>query len=572
MPWVLKANIRGAKGEGGTTGAQGLTGPPNTLRVGKVTTAIDTSLAAATITGVAPNQTLELVIPRGLAGPETAPTDQSLAGYIGTKGTATAAILDAEYGDKSEVFSDFRMLPNGNPPVKFDTGQLFRYAAEPPKIVSGALVTPSPTSSGKATYIEPDSLSGQLTRVGAEFVIRRTSSTQTNGSLAMGAWSDPGVVNSYPNGYPVAGAHFVINKDRWTYNIYADTDSKDIGAGDFVPALSENVPLRLEIFFSGDRAIISLPNGTTAILQDARIAQYVAGRPFWEPFQGRGVTDTNVGILSLWAEGTARAPGKQALTTAEAAVMVSARSEIIKAAEWRPAVAEAKALSSANWLLQPLTFTMVWPASKTVSVEAEAWVDVPAGVSLYYAFLLNNSITGAWTKVSTGVSGRLRLSTMLRPAGAKAFIAGNVVKVSFGMFSTGGVATLQLGPDQPAILTAVPVSGVWNVQSIADVTPPVIPGDSPIALTLAAVAASASSVTLTWPKTDATVTSVEIWSRRSGNGGTTWNTASISGTRSLSDSPYTLAGLAAATLHEIWLIAKNPSGASPESNRVQVQL
>jgi hypothetical protein len=503
----------------------------------------------------------------GFLDPRVTPAniDTLVSAKATTPGTSLATALSATYGDDSELFSDFTSLPDGNPPAKFTSGQTFRFAAEPPKIESGALVTPSPTTSGKATYIEPTALSGKLTRVGAEFIIRRDNVGQTNGSLAMGAWSDPGVVATYPGAYPVAGAHFVINKDRWTYNIYADADGSDIGAGDFTTPLPEGVPLRVEIFFNGDTALIYLPDGSTASIKDARIATYVSTRPFWEPFQGGGINNTHASITRVWADGKARNPGRRGITATEVAVRLDSRSRKLKVWEWRPATTATKSLGSSNWMVPNATVQIVWPASKTVRVDAEAWVDVPANVTLYYSYMLNNSITGAWSKVSTGVGGRMRLSTILRPSGATAFKAGNIVNITWGMFCTGGSGTFRIGTDEPAILTAVPVDGVWNTTDLP--IPPV-----PAALALSAAIKTTTSVELTWTETDLTITSLEVWTRRSSDGGVTWNTPSKAATRAITDSPYTLSTLATGVLHEWWVIAVNGTGAGPESNRVQTQL
>ena len=58
----------GSIGPTGATGATGATGPANSLAIGSVTTGAAGSSAAATITGSAPSQTLNLTIPRGDAG------------------------------------------------------------------------------------------------------------------------------------------------------------------------------------------------------------------------------------------------------------------------------------------------------------------------------------------------------------------------------------------------------------------------------------------------------------------------------------------------------------------------
>jgi hypothetical protein len=58
----------GATGAKGDTGNTGATGPANTLTVGDVVTGAPGSSAAAAITGAAPNQELDLTIPRGDVG------------------------------------------------------------------------------------------------------------------------------------------------------------------------------------------------------------------------------------------------------------------------------------------------------------------------------------------------------------------------------------------------------------------------------------------------------------------------------------------------------------------------
>ena len=60
---------KGPQGEKGEKGDTGATGPANTLSIGTVTTGEPGTAAAATITGEAPTQTLNLTIPRGNPGP-----------------------------------------------------------------------------------------------------------------------------------------------------------------------------------------------------------------------------------------------------------------------------------------------------------------------------------------------------------------------------------------------------------------------------------------------------------------------------------------------------------------------
>lgn len=71
------------QGKKGDTGATGATGPANTLKIGTVTSG---SEAGATIAGTAPNQTLNLVLPKGDKG-DTGPTGpQGVQGVQGEQG------------------------------------------------------------------------------------------------------------------------------------------------------------------------------------------------------------------------------------------------------------------------------------------------------------------------------------------------------------------------------------------------------------------------------------------------------------------------------------------------------
>ena len=63
--------VKGVMMVKGPKGDDGGPGPANTLAIGTVTTSAPGGSAAATITGAAPDQTLDLTIPRGAAGPTT---------------------------------------------------------------------------------------------------------------------------------------------------------------------------------------------------------------------------------------------------------------------------------------------------------------------------------------------------------------------------------------------------------------------------------------------------------------------------------------------------------------------
>jgi len=76
----------------GETGLQGPPGPANTLSIGTVLTGDPGTAAAAAITGTAPNQTLNLVIPQGVPGPQGATGSGGSPQWRMTKETTVAMI------------------------------------------------------------------------------------------------------------------------------------------------------------------------------------------------------------------------------------------------------------------------------------------------------------------------------------------------------------------------------------------------------------------------------------------------------------------------------------------------
>ena len=85
-------NIAGDKGSTGSTGA---TGPANSLSIGTVTTGAAGSSAAATITGTAPSQTLNLTIPTGATGSQGPTGNTGATGPANTLTIGTVSTLSA---------------------------------------------------------------------------------------------------------------------------------------------------------------------------------------------------------------------------------------------------------------------------------------------------------------------------------------------------------------------------------------------------------------------------------------------------------------------------------------------
>jgi hypothetical protein len=99
--------IPGEQGADGATGPVGPPGPPNTLTIGTVTASPPGDPADASITGTAPNQVLNLVLPRGDPGPPGPPGSVSFANPTALVGLAAVngSSTDAMRSDAAPALS-----------------------------------------------------------------------------------------------------------------------------------------------------------------------------------------------------------------------------------------------------------------------------------------------------------------------------------------------------------------------------------------------------------------------------------------------------------------------------------
>lgn len=97
---TLNISLENIKGQKGDTGA---TGPSNNITIGTVTPSDSTDEASATITGTAPNQVLNLVLPRGMQGNSGVSGDTSEIAVVndlngGESEAGSIKVLAAEQG------------------------------------------------------------------------------------------------------------------------------------------------------------------------------------------------------------------------------------------------------------------------------------------------------------------------------------------------------------------------------------------------------------------------------------------------------------------------------------------
>lgn len=99
----------------GLQGIQGVPGPANTLTVGTVTKSSDDT-AVVTITGTAPDQTIDFVLPRGLQG------IQGIQGTTGATGATGATGPTGPQGDKGDKGDTGNTGATGSQGIQGETG------------------------------------------------------------------------------------------------------------------------------------------------------------------------------------------------------------------------------------------------------------------------------------------------------------------------------------------------------------------------------------------------------------------------------------------------------------------
>jgi hypothetical protein len=108
---------QGIQGVTGPTGATGATGSVNSLEIGDVTTAAPGGVASAYISGDAPNQILDLIIPQGPTGP------QGIQGIQGETGDTGPTGPTGPQGETGETGLQGDIGPTGPTGATGETGE-----------------------------------------------------------------------------------------------------------------------------------------------------------------------------------------------------------------------------------------------------------------------------------------------------------------------------------------------------------------------------------------------------------------------------------------------------------------
>lgn len=160
----------GPAGPTGLTGPTGATGPANTLDIGTVTSS---TTPAATITGTAPNQTLNLVLAKGDQG-DPAPTVTAINAQTGT--SYTLALTDANNMVELNNASAITLTVPTDAAVNFPIGSLVTIMQ-----TGVGQVTIAGPSGGTFNYTPGNKLRTQWS--GATLIKRAANTWVLNGDL-----------------------------------------------------------------------------------------------------------------------------------------------------------------------------------------------------------------------------------------------------------------------------------------------------------------------------------------------------------------------------------------------------
>ncbi|MHC1560535.1 hypothetical protein ACR9E3_16385 [Actinomycetospora sp. C-140] len=201
-----------------------------------------------------------------------------LAG-CGDRATATAATSFPEI--PLRVGTRWSARPAGALPTSGDEGVPLRTVQQPagtppPSIAGGALVGHLPPAAA-ATYVFQDltGVVGRIDRLGAVFGF---GPGDGYGALALLAL----------DGRPAGSGHIhlAITPQRWTAGVLVDERLQEVASDAFTAPLPQDErPLRVDVAYRGDTAVLALPDGTMRTLSDPRFATAGASVAGWEFFR-----------------------------------------------------------------------------------------------------------------------------------------------------------------------------------------------------------------------------------------------------------------------------------------------
>lgn len=168
--------------------------------------------------------------------------------------------------------------------------------SHPLRVSDGRLLHGTSSASGAASYISTDLSPVRVTRIGATVSFTGDDA----GAIALLVSAKP-VPQNESDAAPDAAVHFVATRTRWSYAIWqaGDAGQTILGQGTYRTAFDRDAA-RFEIELDGDRAKVYLPDATSIVFTDNRIAEFGGSWATWELYEDAPGTSP-ASFRELWA-------------------------------------------------------------------------------------------------------------------------------------------------------------------------------------------------------------------------------------------------------------------------------
>ncbi|MGV9860906.1 hypothetical protein ACWDTD_19950 [Gordonia sp. NPDC003425] len=199
---------------------------------------------------------------------------------------------------------DFSTLPDGVPPKTFGPGPAIQWGTPPDnpgsrlRVVDGMLTNSPESTDGVAGYYTTSNLGASIKEIGAYWSFWPRNGGGDDGAMAL-------LVSQNGKGPPLP-VHLVITPTEWWFGVWPPGEKSRLDVirqGRFVTplAVDRTATLYTSVRLGGERAQVSLPDGTFETIRDRRIAKWSGSYATFEVFAKNGTSDPAVGFSRIWA-------------------------------------------------------------------------------------------------------------------------------------------------------------------------------------------------------------------------------------------------------------------------------
>ncbi|MCR5977937.1 hypothetical protein GDN83_09360 [Gordonia jinghuaiqii] len=168
-------------------------------------------------------------------------------------------------------------------------------STHPLRVSDGRMLHGNSTGPNAASYVATDLSPARVTRIGA--TVSFTGDDDASIALLVSAAPVP---ENESQPAPHAAVHFVARRAGWSYAIWEAGDASQtvLGQGTYQTAFDRD-GARFEIELAGDRAKVYLPDATSIVFSDPRIAEFAGGWATWELYEASAGT-APASFRELW--------------------------------------------------------------------------------------------------------------------------------------------------------------------------------------------------------------------------------------------------------------------------------